>query len=165
MDEIIDPFANQAPRGIRLSGDRRGTASIVVAMLVGGMVTAAGLGFQASEWNAAIASARRTADIAANAGTIVYAASGNAKTAAFAAAQVAQLNGIASGLVLRWDPASTTLSGGALLVQVVHGVENVNDVAVKVFVGETKSVALRGPASAPLAETLASIGSGFNRRL
>jgi len=154
------------PRGIGRFGDnRRGTASIVLAMLVGGVVTAASLGFGASEWDAAIASARRTADIAANAGTIVYAATGNAKTAAIAAAQVAQLNGVAGGTALRWNAASECLSGGALTVQVSHGVENVNDVAVKVSVGETRSVVLRGPASTPLSETLAANGSALNHRL
>jgi hypothetical protein len=168
MDNPIhagSPFAIPVLRGIRRFGDaRRGTASIVLALVLGGMVTVTGLGFETAEWDAANASARRTADIAANAGTIVYAATGNAKTAAIAAAQVAQLNGIAGGIALRWDGASNTLSGGALWVQVIHGVEDVNDVAVKVSVGEAEAVVLRGPASTP-PETVAANDIVFNHRL
>jgi hypothetical protein len=160
MDETISPGIAQPPCLVEQFGRKPGTAALLLVGMAASLLNAAGLGVGGSAWDASSVSLRRSVDIAANAGTMIYARTGDARAAAIAADQVAQLNGIGNGTVSHWNAASKTLSDGALTVQVVNGVRDVNDVVVKVTVGQARTAVLRGPDGTPTQATVvASAGS------
>jgi len=124
---------------LRLWGERRANVAVLSSMLMPVFMGAAGLGVEASNWGVLESELQRTADAAALAGAVAYNASGNAQTAANAAADVAELNGMPSG-TRHWTSGTKTLTDGVTTIQQVTGLRNTTDVAYQVSV--TKSVPL-----------------------
>jgi Flp pilus assembly protein TadG len=129
---------------IPLGADNRGGITILLAFLMVGLMIAVGLGVEASGWAASKVSMQRTADVAANAGALVYVQTGSPQKAAAAAGQVAQLNGVAPNTALTWNAAAQTLSGGQLTVQVQRGIQNASDTALQVTVGQVRPTVFTG---------------------
>ncbi len=154
---IANPHSSERPvYPRRLRDDRKGTVAVLLAALMGGMLTAVALGVEASGWEGQTVALQRTADTAAMAGAQVYINTSNAHTAATAAGRLAQLNGIARGTTLTWNAGTSTLSGGPLTVQVKTGVDNANDTALVVSVTKTSPIVFGGLLGATQVTTSAS---------
>ncbi len=130
----------KATPGPRFSREKKASIRMLGAGLLGGMLAVAAAGLAASSWQSSAISLQRTAIAAANAGAVVYGTSGDARTAATAAAQVAQLNGVAGGAMLVWDAGTKTLTGGRLTVQVLGGPENAAGATLTVSAFQTRTV-------------------------
>jgi Flp pilus assembly protein TadG len=129
------------PRLVRLWRERRGNIALLSALLMPVFMGAAGLGVEASNWSVQLTRLQRTADVAAIGAGVAYSATASSLTAARAAADVAELNGIAAG-TRTWTSATKTLTDGtAMTVQQVTGIRSSSDVAFKVTVEGSVSLA------------------------
>ena len=126
-------------RCMRLWRARHGNVAALSAMLMPMFMGAAGLGVEASNWSVMGTELQRTADLAALAASVTYVASTNAHTAATAAADVAEMNGMPA-VTRTWTASSKTLTDGLVTIQQVAGLRNTADVAFQVTV--QKPVAL-----------------------
>jgi Flp pilus assembly protein TadG len=120
-------------RRLRIWRERRGNVAVLSAMLMPMFMGAAGLGVEASNWSVLETELQRTADVSALAAAVSYASSGSAHTAASAAADVAELNGMQSG-ERTWTAATKTLTDGLVTAQQVSGIRTASDVAFLVTV-------------------------------
>lgn len=77
-----------------LKRDTRGSVSLMMALTTPVLLMAAGISIEVSSWTTAQVELQRTADLAALAGGAEYTLASNAKNAAFAAADLARLNGV-----------------------------------------------------------------------
>src|SRR6185437_13155961 len=92
-----------------LWSERRGNVALLSSLLMPAFMGAAGLGVEASTWGVLQTRLQRTADLAAIGASVAYSASSNSQTAARAAADLAELNGIPAG-TRTWTAATKTLT-------------------------------------------------------
>lgn len=119
---------------ISLSRQRRGSVAMMTGVMAPVMLMSLAMGIEVAWWSTAKVELQRTADIAAWAGAMSYARSSDAQRATGAAANLAELNGAAGSASRSWDAASNTLTDGLITAQVVAGIRNPNESAVKVIV-------------------------------
>jgi uncharacterized membrane protein len=98
------------------------------------MLMSLAMGVEVAWWSTVKVELQRTADIAAWAGAMSYARSSDAQRATGVAANLAELNGAAGSASRTWDAASNTLTDGLITAQVVAGIRDPNESAVKVIV-------------------------------
>jgi hypothetical protein len=72
---------------------------------------------------------------------VVYSATSNAQTAAYAAADIAELNGVA-GATRSWDATTKTLTDGSITAQQVNGIRDASDAAFLVTVQKPVPLAI-----------------------
>lgn len=114
--------------------DRRGAVALWVAVAAPPLMMSAGLGLEASAWAVAKVQATVAADAAANAGAMVYGSANNAQTAVNAAANIAELNGIAGSASRTYVSGTKTLTDGNASASVGPGVTNASHTAITVTV-------------------------------
>ena len=127
----------------RLWRERGGNIAMLAGLLMPLFMGAAGLGVEASNWSVKRAELQRIADVAAIGAGVAYSASSNAHTAATAAADIAEMNGMAAG-TRTWSAATKTLTDGLVTVQQVSGIRSSTDIAFKVSLGQSVGLAFAG---------------------
>jgi hypothetical protein len=98
------------------------------------LVMSVALGVEITSWSVGKVQLQRIADVAAWAGAVQYAATSNAQSATAAAADVAEINGIASTASRVWTAGTSTTADNLVTAQVVSGVRLASNKAVKVIV-------------------------------
>src|SRR4029077_10772328 len=94
----------------------------------------------ASNWGVMVVELQRTADAAALGASVAYSAAPNAQSAANAAADIAELNGMPAG-TRHWTSSTKTLTDGLITAKLVTGVRSASDIAFQVTLGETVPLA------------------------
>lgn len=140
MHTDLHPLHWLASRLARISRARRGNVAVLSALLMPLFLGAAGLGVEASNWSVKEAELQRMADVAAIGAGIAYSASSNAHTAASAAADISEMNGMPAG-TRSWNSTTKTLTDGIVTVQQISGIRNSSDVAFKVSLGQSVGLA------------------------
>ncbi len=123
----------------RIGRDRRAAAAVWVALSIPPLLAASGMALNVGQAALARQGVQMAADLAAQAGAISYARDSSAQVAANAAADVAQLNGIATS-ARRWDAATKTLSAGPLSIVVGNGVTDASRTSVAVTASRSVSM-------------------------
>jgi hypothetical protein len=116
----------------RLDIGRRASVAMWLAVLLPGLLILLAMGIEVAGWEAAQVSVQRSADISALAGSINYQSSKDLRTAATFAARVAQLNGGVGTASPSWNGSTNTLTDNQITVQVVSGIANSTDDALRV---------------------------------
>ena len=133
--QVRDPASrdgNSGPR-TRLWRDRRGAAALIAAIAAPVVLISVALGVEVSHWATRKLDYQRGADTAALAGGAALARNDTPEQAANAAADVAELSGIAGG-ARSWTPASLVLTDNLITVTITNGIHNSADPAVLVSV-------------------------------
>lgn len=143
---------------MKLLSDRRGSVALLAGIMAPVLVMSMAMGIEVTFWSVRMVELQRVADVAAWAGATQYAANSNAQIAAWIAADVAEINGVTGASTRSWDATRSTLSDNLITAQLVAGVKNASDNAIKVTVTQniTKSVSLIFP-SATASITLSAI--------
>jgi Flp pilus assembly protein TadG len=115
-----------------LRADKRGSVALMTGIMAPVLVMSLALGIEVTSWSVSTVELQRAADVAAWAGAMQYAASSNAQTAAQVAADVAEINGVSGAASRIWNAGTSTLTDNLITVQLVTGVRNASDNAVKV---------------------------------
>jgi Flp pilus assembly protein TadG len=139
-----------------LAVDRRGAVALWVGLTAPTLVMAMGMGIEVSDWAAVNVELQRTADAAAIAGAINYNETRVAQTAATHAAHIAQINGAAGTATPTWTAGTNTLTANSITAQIVSGVQNASNIAMKVTVTRTVSLAIGRIFSADPSVTLSA---------
>jgi hypothetical protein len=127
---------------VRLLRARRAAVAVWVAMLAPVLTTAVSLSMEVSNWAVVQVDVQGQADTAAIAGALNYKSTGNAQTAATAAARMAQLNGAQGTAIPTWNSGTSTLSDNMVTAQVTTGAKSSSDTAIKVTVQQTVPLTL-----------------------
>ncbi len=117
----------------RLRRDRRGAAALIVAIAAPVLLISVAMGVEVSHWATRKLDYQRSADTAALAGGAALARNDTPEQAANAAADVAELSGIAGG-ARSWSQASLVLTDNLITVTITNGIHNSADPAVLVSV-------------------------------
>jgi Flp pilus assembly protein TadG len=120
-----------------LHHDRRGVVAMWIALTLPTLMMALGLGIEVSSWTISQVELQRAADNAALAGALNYKQSSSSQTAAGAAANVAEANGVTGTSTRTWTAASSTLTDNMITVAIVSGITHASDTAVKVTVQQS----------------------------
>jgi hypothetical protein len=115
-----------------------------LAVLLPGLMIAAGMGIDVAGWASAEVRMQRTADIAAIAAVNSYNVSGDAHKAAIVAVQLAEINGISGSASPSWNAGTETLTAGNIIVQFATGQIQSTDPALTVTVATVIPVAFAG---------------------
>lgn len=115
---------------------RRGTIAILVAMTMPVLLMVVGMGIEVTYWTVVSLELQRTADLAAIAGALDYTLGRNAQRAAIASASLAEINGAAGEMGRIWSTDSQKLTDNLITVQIGAGIQNNNNLGVKVTVAE-----------------------------
>lgn len=121
-----------------LRAHRKGVVALWVAVSAPVLMASVGLGIQAAQMAVTRSELQVAADTAAVAGALAYGASANDETAANAAANVAELNGVAGAATRSWNAGTRTLSDGSITVTLGAGVASTANTSVAVTV--TRSI-------------------------
>ena len=113
--------------------NRRGAAALIAAIAAPVVLISVALGVEVSHWATRKLDYQRGADTAALAGGAALARNDTPEQAANAAADVAELSGIAGG-ARSWTPASLVLTDNLITVTITNGIHNSADPAVLVSV-------------------------------
>lgn len=123
----------------RLWRDRRGNVALITALLLPVFLGMIGLGVEVSHWAVVKLELQRTADIAALGAGRVLNTTGDAYTAATAALNLAEINGIGAS-TRSWNADTGTLWETMVTAKLVAGIRNPVDQAFEVTA--QRSVAL-----------------------
>jgi len=113
--------------------DQRGAAALIAAIAAPVLLISAAMGVEVSHWATSTLDLQRSADTAALAGGAALARNDTPEQAANAAADVAELSGIAGG-TRSWSQANLVLTDNLITVTITNGVHNSADPAVLVAV-------------------------------
>ena len=127
---------NRFARLWRRAADRRGNVALLAGALLPPLLGAIGLGVEVSYWGVVQVEMQRTADAAALGAAIVYKGSTNTQLSDTAAADIAELNGMAGSPNREWT-TTTTLVDNNLTAAKVAGIQNTSDVAFKVTIQQS----------------------------
>ncbi|MDE2517175.1 MAG: Tad domain-containing protein [Rhodospirillales bacterium] len=116
---------------------RRGAVALWVGLMAPVLTMALGVGIEVTGWSADQVELQRTADLAASAGMMAYRIDANAQAAANAAANVAEINGIAGTTNRSWDATSQTLSDNMITVTFGSGIRVSSDPGLSVTVQQS----------------------------
>jgi hypothetical protein len=111
------------------------------------LVMSLAMGIEVTSWSLTKVELQRVADVAAWAGTAQYVAAINANNTAIVAAQsatktaadLAEINGASGTSTRTWNATTLTTTDNVITAQIVNGVKNTSDTAVKVTI--TRSIA------------------------
>ena len=120
----------------RVGRDRRAAVSLIAAITAPVLLMAVAMGVEVAHWSTRKLDLQRAADTAALAGVAAIAREGSNFQAASAAANVAELSGIAGG-TRSWSAGALVLSDNQATVKITNGVRNSYDPAVLVTVQAT----------------------------
>jgi len=129
---------------------KRGSVAMMTGLLLPVLLMAAAMGIEVTSWSVTKLELQRVADLSAWAGVAKYAASQNSQAAAYAAADLAEINGISTTATRTWNATTLTATDNLITAQVVSGVQDPTAKAVKVTVQRTvaKTLSLIFPSSA-----------------
>ena len=113
--------------------DRHGSAALIAAIAAPVLLIAVAMGVDVSHWATRSLNLQRSADTASLAGGVALARNDTPEQAANAAADVAELSGIAGG-TRSWSPANLVLTDNEITVTMTNGIHNSADPAVLVSV-------------------------------
>ncbi len=116
---------------------RRGSVALMTGIMLPVMVMSLAMGIEVTSWSVTKVELQRIADVSAWAGAAKYAASTDPQAATNAAADLAEINGVSSASSRTWNPQTLTTTDNLITAQVVSGVKNAADVAIKVTVKRT----------------------------
>ena len=119
--------------------DRRGSIALIVALVLPALLATVALALEVGSWSIVKIELQMRADVAAYAATTAYGNGADAHSASKTGADVAALNGAAAAS-RSWDAASSTLTSSDVTIQLVSGVRDPSDLAMKVTV--TRSIPL-----------------------
>jgi hypothetical protein len=122
--------------------ERRANVTLLAALMMPAFVGAAGLGVEASNWGVLQSEMQRSADAGARAAALVYQSTVNAQTAANAAADVVELNGITGASSRTWNSSTSTLTDNLITVTKVSGIRTASDSAFEVTIQRAIPLAL-----------------------
>jgi Flp pilus assembly protein TadG len=122
---------------VNLWRHRRGSVALMTGIMLPVMVMSLAMGIEVTYWSVTKLELQRIADVAAWAGAAKYAATTDPQAATNAAADLAEINGVASASSRNWNLATLTMTDNLVTAQVIGGVRNAADVAVKVTVKRT----------------------------
>lgn len=117
-----------------LRHDRRGAVALWIGLTIPTLLMALGLGIEVASWSVAQVELQRTADAAALAGSMNYAQSSSGQTATNAAANVAEVNGVAGASFRTWTAGTQTLTDNNATAAMVSGIKHTTDTAIQVTV-------------------------------
>jgi Flp pilus assembly protein TadG len=135
--------------GLRLGGarrDRRGSVALMVGLTAPVLVMALGLGIEVSRWSVAKVELQRIADAAALAGAFDYQhqATKVPRASAAAAANLAWLNKVTGTASPTWTAGTELLTDNLIAVQIIAGLRNASDTAVRVTVSRLVPLCVAG---------------------
>jgi Flp pilus assembly protein TadG len=114
---------------------RRGSVALMTGIMAPVMVMVLAMGIEVTSWSMRRVELQRVADVSAWAGARQYVvSSNNAQSATGAAADLAEINGASGTAGRTWNPATLTTTDNLITAQVVSGVRNATDAAIKVTV-------------------------------
>jgi Flp pilus assembly protein TadG len=120
-----------------LRHDRRGVVAMWIALTLPTLMMALGLGIEVSSWTISQIELQRTADNAALAGVMNYTQTSSAQSAAGAAANVAEANGVTGTSTRTWTAGTKTLTDNMITVAIVSGITHTSDTAIQVTVQQS----------------------------
>jgi Flp pilus assembly protein TadG len=124
-------------RAVLLFRQRQGSVAIMTGIMAPVLFMSAGMGIEVAWWSTTKVELQRTADLAAWAGAMSYANSEDALRATGRAADLAEINHTYGTASRSWNAGSRTLTDGPIKVQVVSGIRDASQNAVKVTVKRT----------------------------
>jgi hypothetical protein len=145
-----------ARRRARLIACRRSSVSMFVALMAPVLAAASGLGVEVSNWTVEQMRMQRAADVAAVSGAAALNAGATAQAAATAAARMAEINGVSGTASPTWNSGTRTLTDNKITVQVITGVKNTSDTALRVSVQENVALGLTRMVSTQSAVTISA---------
>jgi Flp pilus assembly protein TadG len=128
---------------------RRGSVALMTGIMAPVMVMTLAMGIEVTSWSVTNVELQRTADVSAWAGARQYVVAANAQGATGTAANLAEINGASGTATRTWNAATLTTTDNLITAQVVPGVRNAADTAIKVTVQRNiaKSFSLIFPSS------------------
>ena len=142
----------------RLARSRRSSVALFVALVVPVLAAAGALGIEVSNWSVEKMRVQRAADAAAVSAMAAYKVSPNNQSAATAGARIAEVNGISGASTPTWDSSTNTLTDNNVTAQIVSGIQNASDTAVKITAKETVPLTLSKVFSSLSNVTVAATG-------
>jgi Flp pilus assembly protein TadG len=142
----------------RLRRDRRGVVAVLLGLTAPVLVMALGLGIEVSRWSVAVVQLQRVADAAALAGAFDYQHQSTkvARTAATAAANLAWINKVTGMASPAWAASTQLLTDNQITVQIIAGLRNASDTAVKVTVSQQLTLYLAGIFTSATSQTISA---------
>ena len=125
-----------------LVADRRGAVALWMGLTTPVLIAAMSMGIEVGDWAAVKVELQRTADAAALAGAINFNQTKDAQKAVTHAAYIAQINGATGATTPTWTAATKTLADNTITTQIVSGLLNPLDTAMKVTVNRNVSLAI-----------------------
>jgi Flp pilus assembly protein TadG len=113
--------------------------ALMTAILAPVMIMTLAMGIEVTLWSLTKVELQRIADVAAWAGARQYVVAANAQSATNTAADLAEINGASGTATRTWNATTSTTTDNSITAQVVAGVKNAADTAIKVTV--TRSIA------------------------
>jgi hypothetical protein len=106
----------------------------MVGLMAPVLVMMLALSIEIVSWSLANLDLQRAADVAAWAGAKQYAITSSAQTATSTAADLAEINGVSGAQTRTWNATTLTTADNLITAQLVSGIRNSGDKAVKVTV-------------------------------
>jgi len=122
---------------VKLLTQRRGSVALMTGIMAPAMVMVLAMGVEVTSWSVTKVDLQRVADVAAWAGAQQYAVSNNAQSATRTAADLAEINGASGTSTRNWNPATSTTTDNLITAQVVGGVRDAGNKAIKVTVKQS----------------------------
>ncbi len=122
---------------MKLLTQRRGSVALMTGIMAPAMVMVLAMGVEVTSWSVTKVDLQRVADVAAWAGAQQYAVSNNAQSATRTAADLAEINGASGTSTRNWNPATSTTTDNLITAQVVGGVRDAGNKAIKVTVKQS----------------------------
>jgi Flp pilus assembly protein TadG len=119
---------------MNLLSQRQGSVALMTGIMAPVMVMSLAMGIEVTSWAVTKLELQLIADLSAWAGATQYAAASNAQSATNTAADLAEINGASGTSTREWNPTTWTTTDNMITAQVVNGVKNAGDKAVKVIV-------------------------------
>ena len=122
---------------MKLLDHRQGSVALMTGIMAPVLVMTLAMGVEVTSWSVTNLDLQRIADVSAWAGAAQYASTQNAQSATQTAADVAEINGAAGTSTRSWSAANSTTTDNLITAQLVAGVRNAGDNAIKVVVKRT----------------------------
>jgi Flp pilus assembly protein TadG len=151
-------------RAVLAFRQRQGSVAMMTGVMAPVLLMSTAMGIEVAWWSTAKVELQRTADLAAWAGAMTYAGSRDALRAARTAVDLAEINQTSGTVSRGWNAASLMLTDGLITAQIVSGVRDASQNAVKVTVKRTMATSFSrifpsvGPSVTVTAEAVAEIG-------
>lgn len=124
---------------MKILADRRGSVALMTGIMAPVMVMVMALGIEVTSWSVEHLELQRIADISAWAGAKRYAAEKKPQNATAVAADMAEINGVSGALSRVWNASTLTISDNLITAQMVNGVRDAANSAIKVTVKRTRA--------------------------